>query len=896
MRSALRTALQADAQRRAGRARSHSLSTLPPAADSDDYLPELAAIAATLLYRSPHPSSEGRPVYILNSTAFPDAFEVDYDSLLSYVLARLPGEDELLSGTEYEIVFFAGGPPDNATTEKKQGPATGWYLQAYHVLGRALRKKLAMLYIVHPRTWVRVLLNVFGTIVSPKFRRKILHVNCLTQLAVHIPIEKLLIPPSAYLQDRKYSPDIFSPFVTGRRAFGVRHPLPKNMSTGKTRLPRVLRETTKFLLEPTNVKTEGIFRIPPHSTLTSILKEAYDRGQQWIVWKEQGATYLQPGLDQSTIDEIRLEDAYGVHLAASIIKTWYRELREPIFHESSYPILRERYNHSDMQVTPEDLVDIILPGSSVSPLSTTAREILTRHLLPLLSVVASNESNNKMTAENLAICFSMCLVCGSDQMADAKVSTIVKRILQAAITMWPQLRTGLGLDETTFYSDLKAPENQNDYEDPLEQLRRPTEYSEDHENGKIGHRISMNDSDGSDSSSGKPPALPPRQRSRAQSLKAALAPHIPSVELPRLPKRKPAPHREPSPVPAVSQQTITDAAIVDEPPRYSSIFDRDGRNLSRSESPGSFVQVPANNDFAPAPPKSPDSSFDLVDEMKKEKPRRRPVSGVPSEATRSRPVSAEIIGRPLSGSMAEIPKRKPVSRQTSVKGENQPADESVPQNNSQSANTSTSTIVPASTLSSSLPPSNLSSMPTGTNALLAEMAARQAANNLLQNNAIDTQAVSASSGTANLATQHSAPANLAVKSPYSAPGSDGVFRKPSWPASAKQQGSGIQSLTKPILKTRTSHTIVPTIAGLDGTSGTLPKPRAPSAGLLHRMSSWENRGSSDSPPLAQSSATLEPRRLNLKKASVDDLRRLYEDRATTANTLVQIGRRASSNQ
>ena len=904
MRSALRTALQADAQRRAGRARSNSLSTVPPPADSDDYLPELAAIAATILYRSPHPSSEGRPVYILNSTAFPDAFEVDYDSLLSYVLARLPGEDELLSGTEYEIVFFAGGPPDNATAEKKQGPATGWYLQAYHVLGRALRKKLAMLYIVHPRTWVRVLLNVFGTIVSPKFRRKILHVNCLTQLAVHIPIEKLLIPPSAYLQDRKYSPDIFSPFVTGRRAFGVRHPLPKNISTGKTRLPRVLRETTTFLLEPTNVKTEGIFRIPPHSTLTSILKEAYDRGQQWIVWKEQGATYVQPGLDKSTLDEIRLEDAYGVHLAASIIKTWYRELREPIFHESSYPILRERYNNSDMQVTPEDLVDIILPSSTVSPLSTTAREILTRHLLPLLSVVASNESSNKMTAENLAICFSMCLVCGSDQMADAKVSSIVKRILQAAITMWPQLRTGLGLDESTFYTDLKAPENQNDYEDPLEQLRRPIDFSEDDEKSNIGHRISMNDSDGSDSSSGKPPALPPRRRSRAQSLKAALASHIPNVELPQLPKRKPAPHREPSPGPAVSQQTITDANIVGEPPRYSSIFDRDGRNLSRSESPGSFVQVPANG-FAPAPPRSTDSSFDLMDEMKQQKPRRRPVSGVPSEATRSRPVSAEIIGRPLPGSMADIPKRKPVSRQTSAKGENQPADEPVPQNNSQSASTSTSTITPASMPSSSLPSSNLSSslpssthpsIPAGTNALLAEMAARQAANNLLQNNVIDTQAVSASSSTTNSATQHSAPADLAVKSPQSAPGVDSVFRKPSWPASAKQQGPGIQSLAKPILPTRTSHTMVPTIAGMDGTSGNLPKPRAPSAGLLHRMSSWENRGSSDSPPLpSPSSATLEPRRLNLKKASVDDLRRLYEDRATTANTLVQIGRRASSN-
>lgn len=892
MRSALRTALQADAQRRAGRDRSNSLSTVPPATDSDDYVPELAAIAATILYRSPLPSSEGRPVYVLNSAAFPDAFEVDYDSLLSYVLARLPGEDELLSGTEYEIVFFAGGPLDSATAEKKQGPATGWYLQAYHVLGRALRKKLAMLYIVHPRTWVRVLLNVFGTVVSPKFRRKILHVNCLTQLAVHIPIEKLLIPPSAYLQDRKYSPDIFSPFVTGRRAFGVKHPLPKNITTGKTRLPRVLRETTTFLLEPSNLKTEGIFRIPPHSTLTSILKEAYDRGQQWIVWKETDASYSQPGLDKSTIDEIRSEDTYGVHLAASMIKTWYRELREPIFHESSYAMLRERYNDPDVQVTPEDLVDIMLDSSPVSPLSATAREILTRHLLPLLSVVALHEPDNKMTAENLAICFSMCLVRGTDQMADAKVSTIVKRILQAAIAMWPQLRTGLGLDESSFYADLQAPDDPKEYEDPLEQLCRPSSYSEDDPKSQIGHRISMNDSDGSDASNEQPPALPPRRRSRAQSFKAALAPHIPNVELPRLPKRKPAPYREPSPGPAVAQQHTTDVTTMGEPPRYSSIFDREGRHLSRPESPGSFVQVPADG-FAP--PKRSDSSFDMMEEVKQQKPRRRPVSGAPAEAIPSGPASAEGIGRTLPGSLADVPKRKPVSRQTSVKGENSQRDGAVLQNCSQSTSTSTSTITP-----DSMPSRPMPSMPAGTNAVLAEMAARQAANNLVQNNVTDTEAVSVNSNTVT-PVPHSTPADLAVKMPQSTtstPVVEGPFRKPSWPASAKQQGPGIQSLAKPILPTRTLNTIVSAVSGLDGTGGPapgVPKPRAPSAGLLNRMSSWENRGNPDSSP-SQSSAMLEPSKLNLKKSSVDDLRRLYEERATTASTLVQIGRSSSSNQ
>lgn len=463
----------AAATRGSTRSRATSLSTVVPDERDEDYHPQLAACAASILYLSPELSPEGRPIYILNAAAFPDTFEVDYDSLLAYVLARLPGEDELLSGTDYEVVFFAGGAPESAASSdtKKQNPSPGWFLQAYHVLSRATRKRMQRLYIVHPRTWVRVLINVFGTIVSPKVKRKIVHATCLTQLALYLPIERLLIPPSVYLHDRKLLPDIFVPYATGKRAFGVKNPLPKNLDTGATRLPRVLREATSFLLLPTNTNTEGIFRIPPHSVLINVLKEAYDRGQQYIVWKEKGATLCQPGISPSLVDEVRLEDSYGVHLAASLIKLWYRELQSPIFPESSYGSLRDQYSG---EITPEDLVDLLHPASKSSPLSHTSKDILTRHLLPLLSVVASRAASNKMSSENLAILFSMCLVCGSNQLEDARISTTIKKILQRAIDMWPQLRAGMGLDTRVFDMDLLPPADIRDSEDPLEEVRAET--------------------------------------------------------------------------------------------------------------------------------------------------------------------------------------------------------------------------------------------------------------------------------------------------------------------------------------------------------------------------------------------------------------------------------------
>ncbi|KAK3113987.1 hypothetical protein LTR53_008161 [Teratosphaeriaceae sp. CCFEE 6253] len=806
----MRTALAAAANRRAtrNRARSTSLSTVPPADTSNDYLPQLAAIAASILYKSPLPSKDGRPIYILNAAAFPDAWEVDYDSLLSYVLARLPGEDELLSGTEYEIVFFAGGQPEGATTEKKQGPGMGWYLQAYHVLSRATRKRLQRMYIVHPRTWVRVLIGVFGTVVSPKFKRKIVHVSTLSQLALQIPIEKLLIPPSTYLVDRKYSTDIDVPYATGKRAFAARHPLPKNISSGKTRLPRMLRETTSFIMLPRNIESEGLFRIPPHSTLAGVLKEAYDRGQQFIVWKEKTTTVVQPGIEHSLVDEVRLEDAYGVHLAASLVKMWYRELRDPIIPESSYAELRKKYSGAEFEVAPEDLVDLILPASPTSPLTSTSRGILTRHLLPLLSAVAAHEAQNRMNAENLAILFSMCLVCGSNQMDDAMMANVVKKILQAAITMWPQLREGLGIAAGAFEADLRPPQESSDYEDPAQDEKHLRMSEDDAIETREGHRIAMADLDGAAEGSKRAPNLPPRPlRSRAASAAKQL---LPSLDITSPVKRKQAP----------ASATESAPAAMD-PLRYSTVFDADGRSLDVADSSASYA--PADG-FAPA--RTGGSYYG--DEKKQ---------GMPLYAQPADPHPA-----------LNIPKRKALSTEQTV--DPSPATDPQPM--------STTTARSASESST-----------------LARMAALKAASGLAQR---ITPSAKSDGGDR----------DAMVQSPDSMQ-SDGdfSFRKPSWPASAARQASTLSqssSAIPPVPGRQPQNVPMALAPALNNAMGltapVAPRPRAPSPGLLKRL---ENMELATATPTAHEERPT--RRMNMKKASVDDLRRLYEERLSTAEAL-----------
>ena len=743
----------------------------------------------------------------------------------------MPGEEELLSGTEYEIVFFAGGSPDNATAEKKQGPGMGWYLQAYHVLSRATRKRLQRLYIVHPRTWVRVLIGVFGTIVSPKFRRKIVHVHALSALARHIPIETLLIPPSVYLHDRKVSPDIYVPSATGRRAFGVKHPFPKNIDTGKSRLPRVLRETTGFLLMPDCVKMEGLFRIPPNATLAGALKEAYDRGQHFIVWKEKGATVVQPGISQELLDEVRLEDAYGVHSAASLIKQWYRDLREPIFPEASYEVIKERFGSADVQIQPEELVDLILPESDNSPLSSKSRKILTRHLLPMLWEVAAYQQHNKMNPENLAICFSMCLICGSNQLEDAKVSSIVKRILQAAIDMWPELRAGMDLSPEEFLESLQAPVDSRDYEDPLEEELPPrSKHVEEDEyalESREGFRITMQDFDGAPDPEPVPfvptlhplhqlsieeaPPLPPRPNSRPVS-SGGVSPARSAVSAtPEIPRRKP---------------------LTVDPPRYSAIFDNDDSALHVADSPSSYA--PVVDGFGP--PRHGPWSFDESEKK-----------GFPPEVPAQQPALPIL----------EVPKRKALSSET------------------RSANTAEA-------------PSNIyfTSRSSSDTSTLAQEAAQKAAATLAQQ-AVAAFAERGSSLPSSSSRDSSTAQGLETSTTNSTSSSTDdttTFRKPTWPASSRP----LQSLAKPSplnLEPRSASTFPLASHSPTYPPATGPKPRTPSAGLLKRMESMEVGAERDSTGTSLES----PRRLDLKKPSVEDLRRLYEERGKTVESLERAG-------
>lgn len=405
-------------------------------------------------------------------------------------------------------------------------------------------------------------------------------VSTLTGLALHIPIEDLLIPPSAYMTDRRLARDIHVPYTAGRRAFAVQQPLPLS-SSGVDRLPRVLREATSFVVMDSAIKTEGIFRISPRAMIVDILTEAYDRGQKFIVWREGTValshSHRREGVGDVLVDELEQTEGYNLHMAAALIKQWYKELREPIFPQTCYMALERFYGSFSETKEPlkvSQMLDILSECDKWSPINKTSKKILTMHLLPLLSRVTDFQEWNQMTAYNLAICFGPCLLRGPDPLEDAKIASIISRILMAMIMHWKEdLAPVFDMDVWKFEESLRLPEAVQDREDPLQDALGPPSSLESQISG-----ITLVDNDESDEEVEQKPPLPPR-------------PVVSPIES--------APRSAVSPVEGVSPDTAVrrkPAPPIQSLPRYSMIVTE--RPVTLEHMPF-YNTVPSEEDTAP---------------------------------------------------------------------------------------------------------------------------------------------------------------------------------------------------------------------------------------------------------------------------------------------------------
>lgn len=124
---------------------------------------------------------EGHQLICICACHFPSPRTIPYDTLLPLLLESIDSHVT----SEYTLVFFAGA------VEHK--PTMTWTLSAYQSLGRKYRKGIKKLFVVHSGTWTRIVLEVAGRVVSPKFARKIKYVGTLSELAEYVPLTQVRV-------------------------------------------------------------------------------------------------------------------------------------------------------------------------------------------------------------------------------------------------------------------------------------------------------------------------------------------------------------------------------------------------------------------------------------------------------------------------------------------------------------------------------------------------------------------------------------------------------------------------------------------------------------------------------------------------------------------------------
>uniref|UniRef100_A0A8B9CB91 Rho GTPase activating protein 1 n=1 Tax=Anser brachyrhynchus TaxID=132585 RepID=A0A8B9CB91_9AVES len=289
----------------------------------------------------------GRKVILFSACRMPPSHQLDHVKLLGYLKFTL---DQYVE-SDYTLVYLHHG----LTSENK--PSLSWLRDAYREFDRKYKKNIKALYIVHPTMFIKTLLILFKPLISFKFGRKIFYVNFLSELEEYVKLEQLGIP-SQVLKYDEYLRSLQKPAQVPQKPTPPRPPLPNQqfgVSLQQSANTQVVRE----------------------------VQQKYNMGVP--------------------VDFQQYED---VHLAAVILKTFLRELPEPL-------LTFGLYSHvvSFQSVEEENRVDVV--RKTLQNLPEENYQVL--HLLTAFLVqVSAHSDRNKMTNTNLAVVFGPNLLWAKD--------------------------------------------------------------------------------------------------------------------------------------------------------------------------------------------------------------------------------------------------------------------------------------------------------------------------------------------------------------------------------------------------------------------------------------------------------------------------------------------------
>ncbi|XP_063294438.1 rho GTPase-activating protein 1 isoform X2 [Pelobates fuscus] len=324
----------------------------------------------------------GRKIVVFSACRLPPCHELDHIKLLEYLKHTL---DQYVE-SDYTLVYLHHG----LTSENK--PSLGWLRDAYREFDRKYKKNIKALYIVHPTMFIKTLLILFKPIISFKFGRKIFYANYLSDLEEHMKLEQLGIPKQILKYDETIRANLKTPTPVVKttpprpplpnQQFGVSLQHLKDKRSDNEKIPQVIQETISYLLVNA-LSTEGIFRRSASTQVVREVQQKYNMGVQFS-----------------------FHDYEDVHLPAVILKTFLRELPEPLLTYNLYSYVVS-FSSIEQEKRVESARQIL---QTLPPENFEVLQFLSAFLVQ----VSARSDENKMTNTNLAVVFGPNLLWAKD--------------------------------------------------------------------------------------------------------------------------------------------------------------------------------------------------------------------------------------------------------------------------------------------------------------------------------------------------------------------------------------------------------------------------------------------------------------------------------------------------
>ncbi|KAM3587483.1 uncharacterized protein V6R79_006546 [Siganus canaliculatus] len=318
----------------------------------------------------------GRKLIIFSSCCLPPSHQLNHRRLLEFLKFTLDQYVEM----DYILVYFHYG------LRSSNKPSLKWLREAYNEFDRKYKKNLKSLYVVHPTNFIRIVWNIFKPLISHKFGKKVTYVNHLAELRQHLNYEQLLVPPDVLRHDEKLraaqkgggappsvkTPPPRPPLPTQQFAVSLQYIREKNQGAV---IPPVMLQTVQYLREH-GLRTEGIFRRSPRVQIIKDVQKLYNLGKP-----------------------VNFDLYADVHVPAVILKTFLRELPEPLLTFRVYNQVQDILSvESSLRVSRCKQIVESLPEHHFT---------VAKFLLDFLHTVSQQSIENKMSPSNLACVFGV---------------------------------------------------------------------------------------------------------------------------------------------------------------------------------------------------------------------------------------------------------------------------------------------------------------------------------------------------------------------------------------------------------------------------------------------------------------------------------------------------------